>query len=127
MHVLGIDHVVVICSDVENTLAWWQRELGLDPLRLEAFRDGTAPFPSLRLNPNTILDFVVGERTGENVAHVAIEVDADADRLEALVGERGWDVAVPLDRSLFGARGIGAGVYIRDPEGNVLELRTYAG
>ena len=58
---------------------------------------------------------------------VAVEVDVDAAALETLVVVRGWDVAVPLNRSLFGARGIGAGVYIRDPEGNVLELRSYAG
>lgn len=127
MRALGIDHVVLVCSDVERTLSWWRRELGLEPVRLEEWRAGSAPFPSLRLNGSTIVDFVAGERTGENVAHVAVEVDVDSATLAALADERGWDVATPLNPSLFGARGIGAGVYIRDPEGNVVELRTYAG
>ena len=125
MHATGIDHVVVVCSDVERTLRWWREELGLEPVRLEEWRAGTAPFPSLRLSETTVADFVRGERMGENYAHIALAVDVSRDELAALVEERGWDVASPLDSHLFGARGIGAGVYIRDPEGNVLELRTY--
>lgn len=127
MRATGIDHVVIICSDVDRTLAWWQRELGLDPVRVEEWRAGEAPFPSLRLSPATIVDFVPGERTGENVAHVAVTVDVAGDDLARLADERGWDVAVPLNPTLFGAGGIGAGIYVRDPEGNVVELRTYAG
>ena len=122
-----MDHIVVWCTDIDRTLAWWREELGLAPVRIDEWRAGNAPFPSLRLNASTIIDFLPGRRSGENIAHVAIEVDADADTLASLVTERGWDVAAPLDRSLFGARGIGAGVYIRDPEGNVVELRSYAG
>ncbi len=127
MRALAIDHVVILCSDIDRTLAWGQEELGLEPVRVEEWRSGAAPFPSLRLNASTIVDFLPGKRTGENVAHIAVAVDVDADSLEALTAERGWDVVVPLNRELFGARGMGAGIYIRDPEGNVIELRAYAG
>ena len=130
MRALGIDHVVLVCRDVERTLEWWRRELGLEPLRVDEWRAGRAPFPSLRVSGTTIIDFVPGERDGgehPNVAHIAIEVDVEAATLESLVVERGWDVAFPLDRALYGARGTGAGVYIRDPDGTVVELRTYAG
>lgn len=127
MRALGIDHVVILCTDIDRTLAWWQTELGLEPVRVNEWRAGKAPFPSLRLNDSTIVDFLPGKRTGENVAHVAVTVDVDADALESLVAERGWDVVAPLNRELFGARGLGAGIYVRDPEGNVVELRCYAG
>lgn len=125
MRVRGIDHIVLVCADVEATVSWWCAELGVDAIRLDEWRAGTAPFPSVRLNDATIVDFVAGERTGTNLAHVALEVDVDAARLQQLAGERGWDVVVPWDPSLFGARGIGGGIYIRDPDGTVVELRTY--
>lgn len=125
MRATGIDHVVVMCSDVEKTLGWWRDELGLVPLRLEEWRNGQVPFPSVRVNDATIVDFLQGTRTGENYNHVALTVDVSRDELAAMVDQRGWDVAIPINDTLFGARGIGAGVYIRDPEGNVVELRTY--
>ena len=125
MRALGIDHVVILCTDIDRTLAWWQQELGLEPVRADEWQAGDAPFPSLRLNDSTIVDFLPGKRSGENVAHVAVDVDVNADTLESLIAERGWDVVFPLNRELFGARGMGAGIYIRDPEGNVVELRTY--
>jgi hypothetical protein len=77
------------------------------------------------INARTIVDFLPGVRSGENVAHVALTVDVDADSLEDLAAERRWDVVAPLNRQLYGARGIGAGLYIRDPEGNIIELRAY--
>ena len=125
MHATAIDHLVVVCTDVDTTLGWWRRELGLEPLRLDEWRAGAAPFPSLRINQTSIVDFVAGTRTGVNVAHVALAVDVGAAELAALAVERGWDVVTPLDPGLYGARGVGAGVYIRDPEGNVVELRSY--
>jgi catechol 2,3-dioxygenase-like lactoylglutathione lyase family enzyme len=100
--------------------------LGLEPVRVDEWRSGAAPFPSLRLNSSTIVDFMPGRRSGENIAHIAVEVDVPGSALESLVAERGWDVVSPINRELFGARGTGAGIYIRDPEGNVIELRTYA-
>ena len=125
MRVRSLDHVVIVCGDVERTLRWWRGELGLEAVRVEEWRAGEAPFPSLRIDDSTIIDFLDGHRTGENVAHVAVEVDVSPDELARLVDERGWDVVAPLNHRLFGARGIGAGVYIRDPEGNVVELRSY--
>ena len=48
-----------------------------------------------------------GERSGSNVDHIALVVDADLDELAAEHG-----VAGP--KELFGARGRGRGIYLRD-------------
>lgn len=124
MRATGIDHVVLVCADVERSLRWWQDGFGLEPVRVDEWRRGEAPFPSLRLNAGTILDFVPGTRSGENVAHVAVVVELDGDDLDAAAAARGFDVVEPA-RRLYGARGVGQGVYVRDPDGNVVELRHY--
>ena len=123
MRVNEIDHVVFNVTDAEKAVAWWRDLLGLEAERLEEWRRGEVPFVSVRINEGTILDLFVRERTGENVDHMAIRVtDVDLDEL-AVSGT--FDVVRgPLD--LFGARGQGRGLYVRDPDGNVIELRTYA-
>jgi glyoxylase I family protein len=123
MRVNEIDHVVFNVTDAEKAVAWWRDLLGLEAERLEEWRRGEVPFVSVRINEGTILDLFVRERTGENVDHMAIRVtDVDLDELAA---SGTFDVVRgPLD--LFGARGQGRGLYVRDPDGNVIELRTYA-
>ena len=123
MRVNEIDHVVFNVTDAEKAVVWWRDLLGLEAERLEEWRRGEVPFVSVRINEGTILDLFVRERTGENVDHMAIRVtDVDLDEL-AVSGT--FDVVRgPLD--LFGARGQGRGLYVRDPDGNVIELRTYA-
>ena len=123
MRVLGIDHIVLVTPDVERSVAWYQAELGVEVERMEAWRAGEVLFPSLRLSSDTLIDVLAGERTGENVNHVAVVVEDVV--LEDLAASGRFDVvAGPSD--LFGARGEGRGLYVKDPDGNVIELRTYA-
>jgi catechol 2,3-dioxygenase-like lactoylglutathione lyase family enzyme len=122
MRVTALDHIVIDCADVERSVAWWCGELGLEPLRLEEWRHGRAPFVSVRIDAHTIIDLQAAERTGENVNHIALTVD-DVD-LDALATSGQFDV-VRGPATLFGARGIGRGLYVRDPDSNVIELRTY--
>jgi catechol 2,3-dioxygenase-like lactoylglutathione lyase family enzyme len=118
----GIDHVVLTVPDVEAVTAWYQDELGLEVLRLDEWRRGEVLFVSLRVSPTSLIDVLQGERTGENVNHVALVVeDIDLDELAA--SGRFEIIMGPAD--LFGAQGNGRGVYIRDPAGNLVELRTY--
>ena len=122
MRVTGIDHVVFNVADVEKSVAWWRDLLGLEPVRLEEWRRGEVPFVSVRISPGTIIDLFTRERSGENVNHIALQVE-DADLDEIATSGR-FDVARgPLE--LFGAMGHGRGVYVRDPDGNEIELRTY--
>ena len=122
MRTTGIDHYVLHVADAERSVAWYGEVLGLVPERLQEWRDGKAPFVSLRVDPTTIVDLLQAERTGENVNHVAFVVeDVDLDELAAS-GSVEVDSG-PAD--LFGARGTGRGLYIRDPDANLVELRTY--
>lgn len=117
-----MDHIVLVVPDVEATVAWYRDELGMQPERLEQWRRGEVPFPSLRVSPETLIDVVGGERTGENLNHFAVVVDGvDLDELAA----SGRFTVLGGSADLFGARGTGHGLYIRDPAGNTVELRSY--
>ncbi len=119
---VGIDHVVLNVRDAEISLAWYRDELGLEPLRVEEWRRGEVPFLSLRANGATIIDLFQAERTGDNVDHVALLVEP-VD-LDALVESGRFEVeGAPMQ--LFGAQGTGWGIYVRDPDGNRVELRHY--
>jgi len=122
MRITGIDHVVFNVTDAERALAWWRDLLGLEPVRLEEWRRGEAPFVSVRISADTILDLFQLERSGENVDHIAITVEG-ADLADLATDGRFDVVRGPLE--VFGARGMGHGLYVRDPDGNVVELRTY--
>jgi catechol 2,3-dioxygenase-like lactoylglutathione lyase family enzyme len=118
----GIDHVVLNVSDPRRSLAWWRDLLGAELLRVDEWEAGEVLFPSVRLDEATIIDLLEGERSGVNVDHVCVVVDG-AD-LEEVAASGAFEVLGP-PMQLFGARGTGTGLYVKDPDGNTVELRTY--
>lgn len=121
--VSDLDHIVLTCADIEASLRWYGELLGLAPVRVDEWRAGRAPFPSLRVNAHTIIDLVVGEQPQGRLEHFCLVV-SDTDLAE-LAGSGDFDVVEgPVTR--YGARGDGTSVYVRDPDGTVVELRTYA-
>ncbi|HVF33098.1 MAG TPA: VOC family protein [Acidimicrobiales bacterium] len=126
LRIQAVDHLVLVVADVERSVAWYRDVLGLEALRLEAWKAREVPFPSVRVNDSTIIDLVAGERgTGRgNVDHVCLVVD-EVD-LGAVRDSGDFDVVEgPVPR--WGARGDGTSLYVRDPDGNVVELRHYGG
>ena len=122
--VTAMDHIVLICADIEVTLAWYMHDLGLQPVRVDQWRGGTAPFPSVRVNGDTIIDLIPGNETGGRLDHLCLVVE-DVD-LDELAGSGRFDV-VDGPTLRYGARGDGTSLYVRDPDGTVVELRHYAG
>lgn len=122
MNVRELDHLVINVGDVERSLAWYTEMLGLGPERVDEWRAGEVPFPSVRINEHTILDLFALDRTGQNIDHICLVVDrADVDAVAA--DPRFEIVAGPVER--WGARGAGWSVYVTDPDGNQVELRSY--
>ena len=122
MRVVDFDHLVLNVADVERSLAFYTGPLGLEPMRVDEWRAGTLPFPSVRVNDRTILDLVSKPRGESNVDHFCLVVEPldwqeviDAGTFTVLEG--------PVGRS--GARGDATSVYVADPDGNTIELRWY--
>ncbi|MFV0523164.1 MAG: VOC family protein [Acidimicrobiales bacterium] len=122
MHVHTLDHIVLNCADVETSLAWYTERIGLVGDRVDEWRTGEVPFPSVRINDHVLIDLFDGPHDGTNLNHFCLVVDrADVDRV---VDDPAFEVVDgPGDR--YGARGRGWSVYVRDPDGNIVELRSY--
>ena len=122
VHVVDFDHVVLNVADLERTLAFYCGELGLTPARVDEWRRGDAPFPSARVNDHTVIDFVAAPRTGENANHMCLVVaPTDFDALKA----SGRFEVTDGPGTRWGAQGDATSLYIRDPDGNTVELRYY--
>jgi catechol 2,3-dioxygenase-like lactoylglutathione lyase family enzyme len=125
MRVTGFDHLVLNVDDVERSLAFYCGPLGLAPVRVDEWRAGEAPFPSVRVSPTTIIDLVqrpAGTATGDNVDHLCLVVEPlDWQR----VVESGEFTVVDGPGERFGARGTAQSLYVADPDGNTVELRWY--
>jgi len=130
MGISGLDHIVLNVADVERSLQFYQGSLGLAAERVDEWRNGTLPFPSVRINAETIIDLVHGEagdagpRT--NLNHFCLVTDsADLNTLVEQLSDDGISIETgPAIRS--GARGDALSIYFRDPDHNLIEVRTYA-
>lgn len=128
-----LDHVALNVRDVEKSLHFYLDVLGLEPDRIEEWRSGNVPFPSVRLNPGTILDFFPEALWDENASpgvqgalnHISLAMRRQD--WEALLGRLEQNKIVveigPCER--WGAYGTGTSVYFRDPEGTLLEAKYY--
>lgn len=125
VRVTGFDHLVLRVGDVERSLDWYADTLGLTPVRVEEWRRGEAPFPSIRVSATTIIDLI--PRHGAD-GHVPLEV---LDHFCLVVEPCDFGAAAaaftvvegPAER--FGAQGVATSLYVEDPDRTIVELRYY--
>ena len=128
LRVVGFDHLVLKVADVERSLAWYQEVLGLRGERVDEWRRGEVLFPSVRLTATTIIDLfpasmAADARGGRNLDHFCVVIEPID--LDALAASGTVDVASGPTDGLFGAQGHARSLYVRDPDGNTVELRSY--
>ena len=127
--VSGLDHVVLRVRDTSASLSFYRDVLGcrvereVESLGLVQLRAG-----------RSLIDLVdaageLGRRggrapgpEGRNLDHFALRIETfDEERLRAWLAEHGIDAGETRDR--FGAEGSGPSLYVRDPDGNTVELK----
>jgi catechol 2,3-dioxygenase-like lactoylglutathione lyase family enzyme len=130
MVIQGLDHIVLEVGDVQRSVDFYIG-LGLQAERLDEYRRGEVKFPSLRINAETLIDVfppAMHDRPGgggHNLHHFALVTDAPIAELRETLKRLGIEIEEEADHN-FGARGFANSAYVRDPDGNRVEIRTYA-
>ena len=126
---LGLDHLVLRIVDEARMLAFYREVLGAHEER----RLGEFGLIQLRAG-SALIDFVTSDgplgraggaapgATGRNVDHFCLRIEPfDEPAIRAELSRAGIEVGELATRN--GAEGEGPSLYIRDPEGNTVELK----
>jgi glyoxylase I family protein len=122
IRVTGLDHVVLRCRDQPRMLRFYTGVLGLaEERRIEAI--GLIQLRAGR----SLVDLVPGnpaDYEAANVDHVCLAIAPVAmdDVVRELAVQGVETIGEPTTR--YGATGNGPSLYLRDPEGNVVELKV---
>ena len=134
-----LDHVVLWTRNPRVSMDFYTRVVGLTPVRFAEFEAGEAPFPSVRVCEDSIIDLSpldsvgatesltrVEGTAGHPVNHVCLALTkSEFDALDRRLQAEGVDTSARLNRS-YGARGWAShAYYFSDPDGNVVEARYY--
>lgn len=129
MQILGIDHVVLRCRDLGVMLRFYTNVLGCsvakrnDRLGIIHLRAGVAQIDLAGVDGE--LGLAGGAppgKEGHNVDHICLRIEPfDPEDLRVHFLNHGIDLGAVHHN--FGAEGYGSAVYLKDPEGNSIELK----
>jgi catechol 2,3-dioxygenase-like lactoylglutathione lyase family enzyme len=124
-----LDHAnLTIPEDgVDDAVAFYRDALGFELEDLDAYRAGDRPIFSVRLSETGLLHLSPSENfeppEGTDFDHVAIVVEDGIDAIEQQLSEAGVEIERE-PRDLKGATGTAPAVYVRDPFGYRVEIKT---
>ncbi len=129
MKILGLDHVVVRANDIERMIGFYRDVLGcplersLEEIGLYQLRAGNSLIDLVDVNAPLGRQGGTGPgREGRNMDHFCVRIeDFDEPRLREHLESHGVEAGETGQR--YGADGTGPSIYIRDPEGNTVELK----
>ena len=134
-----VDHLVLWVADPLRSLEFYEGVLGFQGVRVEEFKSGAAPFPSVRVNADFLIDLMAQVAApilnslagapgsaGNKVHHLCFAMSKpEFLALRRRLSAEGRAEPATMQHS-FGARGIAPeAIYFTDPDGNVLEARYY--
>jgi catechol 2,3-dioxygenase-like lactoylglutathione lyase family enzyme len=127
--IVGLDHIVIRTANVDGMIRFYTEVLGCAvERRLEKF--GLIQLRAGRALIDLVdADGEIGRKggaapgeEGHNMDHLCLRIDPfDEAAIRAHLAAHGIDVG-PTERR-YGAEGVGPSIYIRDPDGNTVELK----
>ncbi|MEW6733921.1 MAG: VOC family protein [Acidobacteriota bacterium] len=131
---VSMDHIVLNVNDIDKAIHFYTEILGFEVERVNEYKEGRAPFPSIRINANTVIDLFPPNRWKKiddlkgyfpNLNHFCLAVEFDDWQM---LLKRLQMYNIPIHRESdknWGAKGEGISFYINDTEGNEIEVRYY--
>jgi catechol 2,3-dioxygenase-like lactoylglutathione lyase family enzyme len=134
--VTELDHIVLNVHDIDRSLDFYTRVLGLQGERVNEFKAGKVGFPSVRINDHTLIDLSPLRRPLPLEASADGKIQGNLNHFCLVVGKENFSNIVdylnghgiPIKQgpvSRWGARGQATSVYFLDPDGNEIEIRSY--
>ncbi len=130
LQISALDHFVLRVADLDRSLTFYRDVLGLETLFADEYRRGERPFVSVRIGdqlldliPDPTFDPAEGMTKGGFVHFCARFQGTDFGALVEELARRRVEIlnGEPVPR--MGAVGMSRSIYIRDPDGYVIELK----
>jgi catechol 2,3-dioxygenase-like lactoylglutathione lyase family enzyme len=122
----GIDHVVLYVTESERALRFYTQVLGLalerviEDLQIYQIRCGRNLI-DLRVLPQ---GKTLAEKEERGIDHLCLMMQGDVDTIVIYLKEHNVPIVFgPVE--LYGATGFGTSMYVLDPDGHTLELKTH--
>lgn len=131
---ITIDHIVLNTIDVYKTAQFYKNLLNVELENWQEYIDNKVKFPSLRISSTFIIDLFppvmwneVGDnRLNTNLNHFCLAVDS-SQWLSIMNYVKQHDIKIIKGPDVyFGAQGDGISFYVKDPDGNIIEIRKYS-
>lgn len=123
---MQLDHLIVAVNDLDDSVAFYTEVLGL------AYEGKQDPFAVLRVTPGLTIQLAPWGTTGG--AHLAFEMSrAEFEQVFRKIREAGLEFGDSFHSvgnmkgpgEETGARGLGAALYVFDPNRHLIEIRHY--
>jgi glyoxylase I family protein len=133
MRLTGLHHVTLICRDLDRTTAFYRDLLGLSLLSEQRNDDDPDSrhfwFGDEHGSPGTLISFLEYPSMPQGVVgagsthHLALTVESAQEQTawRDYLRSRGVECTDPFERGGFSS------IYLRDPDGHILEIATRGG
>ncbi|MFY0677797.1 MAG: VOC family protein [Neptuniibacter sp.] len=115
-----LDHVVLICSDISRSLHFYVDVLGCELVRTVK----EIPLYQLRAG-ESLIDLMIrndDQKSGKNLDHFCLQImPFEPEKIFKMMNDEGIECG-PVEQR-YGASGFGRSIYIKDPDGNTIELK----
>ncbi|MGH1430548.1 MAG: VOC family protein [Neptuniibacter sp.] len=115
-----LDHVVLICSDITRSLYFYVDVLGCELVRTVK----EIPLYQLRAG-ESLIDLMIrneDQKSGKNLDHFCLQImPFEPEQIIKMMNDKGIECG-PVEQR-YGASGFGRSIYIKDPDGNTIELK----